>query len=95
MALQHGVASDEVTQLQRQLAQMGFQCPSTGSYDDATYYAVAQFQGAAGLNQSGQADDDTLAAIQEKVEAGFGSEDYGQVDYESPGPEEAEPPEIA
>lgn len=95
MALEHGQSSEDVQQLQQHLADLGFEAPVTGSYDDATFESVVRFQEAFGLPVTGQADDDTLAAVESGVESGYGQEDYGDIDYETPDAEEAEPPSVA
>jgi peptidoglycan hydrolase-like protein with peptidoglycan-binding domain len=95
MALEPGTSGEEVTQLQQQLANMGFQSTASGTFDQATAAVVAQFQELFGLGQTGQADDTTLAAVQERVDAGYGQEDYGEIGNDSPSPAEAELPELA
>lgn len=54
------------TGLQHRLQNLGYACPSSGEYDDATRSALASFQSDAGLPLTGECCDRTKAALEER-----------------------------
>jgi N-acetyl-anhydromuramyl-L-alanine amidase AmpD len=58
------LAADKVTNIQIVLSTLGFRCPLSGEFDEATKAALADFQRNVALDQSGQADTQTLAALE-------------------------------
>lgn len=61
--LLYGDSNEAVRELQRLLNAHGATLTLTGEFDDATFYAVLDFQTQQGLNPDGQVDDDTWAAL--------------------------------
>lgn len=54
---------ETVSGVQARLANLGYQCPTTGELDDATRAALAAFQAVAKLAVTGEADDATRAKL--------------------------------
>lgn len=61
--LLYGDSNEAVQELQCLLNAHGATLTLTGEFDDATFYAVLDFQTQRGLNPDGQVDDDTWAAL--------------------------------
>src|SRR5215211_294374 len=66
---EYGVCSPEVKALQQNLNKVMKQCrvKATGTFDEETAAAVAQFQAEAGLPQSGKLDSATAEAIEQAL----------------------------
>lgn len=50
-----GVSGSDVAELQQRLADLGYECPTDGEYDEATAEAVRSIQAAVGVSQTGEA----------------------------------------
>ncbi|WP_448570563.1 peptidoglycan-binding domain-containing protein, partial [Trichothermofontia sp.] len=68
--LLYGDSNEAVRELQRLLNAHGATLTLTGEFDDATFYAVLDFQTQRGLNPDGQVDDDTWAALRSLTQSG-------------------------
>lgn len=69
--LLYGDSNEAVRDLQHLLNAHGATLTLTGEFDDATFYAVLDFQTQQGLHPDGQVDDDTWAALRSPAPTGL------------------------
>jgi len=85
-ALQIGDSGSEVAELQQRLADLGYQIPVSGSYDEQTYEAVKSYQQYCGVEVTGVADTNTLSYLEAHAStAAQGTYHQDQEGYEHAG----------
>ena len=62
-----GTSGSDVSSLQNRLIELGYDCPSSGKYDEATAAAVREIQAAIGVSQTGEASYDLQQYIATKA----------------------------